>query len=294
MSVFDQSYGNIQVVIIDDCSSDNSVAIIEEIIRDKTNVLFLKNKLNRGNCISFNRALAYAKGDYLVDFSTDDILLPEFIEKQVKLLDSKPKQVGVVFSDAFLIDEEGKVLKTHYKRDKAGGLLENVPEGDVYGNILERYFINPPTVIVRKAVLDEIGGYDEGLAFEDFDLWVRCSRKYLFAFNDAVLVMKRLHKSGLALKMNKPILQETIYRVILKAKWMNISESENLALIARVKYEQRQCFFSGNKGLVKKYSVLLKEQKGHNFYTVLLSGLADIGSFFSPVYLWYKRIRYGK
>ena len=73
-SVFNQSYKNIEIIIIDDASSDNSVYLIENWLLDKPNILFLKNEENKGITTSFNKASKYAKGEFLIDFATDDIL----------------------------------------------------------------------------------------------------------------------------------------------------------------------------------------------------------------------------
>src|SRR6478736_1685750 len=76
-SVFDQTYSNIQVVVVDDCSGDESVSIIKEIIRNQSRkVQFLELKQNLGNCKAFNHGLGLLTGDFVIDFSTDAVMLP--------------------------------------------------------------------------------------------------------------------------------------------------------------------------------------------------------------------------
>ena len=89
MSVFQQTYSNIQVIIVDDCSTDGSVSIIKKIIsRYSHQIQFVALKQNVGNCKAFNQGLALATGEFVIDFSTDDLMLPDRIEKQVEFFNS--------------------------------------------------------------------------------------------------------------------------------------------------------------------------------------------------------------
>ena len=88
-SVLNQEYKNIEIIIIDDCSTDNSVPVIDEWLQKYPSILFIKNKTNLGNTKSFNKALEIAKGAYIIDFATDDILMPNCITQQIEKFSTK-------------------------------------------------------------------------------------------------------------------------------------------------------------------------------------------------------------
>lgn len=279
-SVIFQTYPSLELLIVDDASSDQSVARIQEFIAEvpqyalafsddllKTQraglrVEFIPNPQNLGNCRSFNQALKLARGKYLIDLAADDLLLDFRVAHQVEIFEQLDASYGVVFSNTLDIDPEGKALRYHYPIDNQGKSLRKIPSGDVYEEILRRYFISTPSMMIKKKVLDELGGYDENLSYEDFDFWVRASRKYKFYYQDEVTTQKRVlkksHSSGFSQKKNNPHLESTL-TVCHKAFQLNQTDSEHQALSRCVAYHLRQAFFTENFELVKQYHVLLKK-----------------------------------
>ena len=83
-SILDQTYKRVEVILIDDYSTDNSLNILTE-YSYKYNWELIVNVKNKGNCKSFNKGLARARGEFIIDFATDDILLPTRIEEQVNI-----------------------------------------------------------------------------------------------------------------------------------------------------------------------------------------------------------------
>lgn len=88
-SVFAQTYQPIQLIVVDDGSADNSAQVIEQMLRDHSDVLFLKHTHNQGYCASLNEALKHAKGEFIIDLSGDDVLLPQRVSSGVVELDRK-------------------------------------------------------------------------------------------------------------------------------------------------------------------------------------------------------------
>jgi len=130
---------------------------------------------------------------------------------------------------------------------------------------LSRYFICAPTMMIRKKVLDELNGYDEDLAYEDFDFWIRSSRKYKYCFSDQLLVKKRIVEGSLSTRQyirNSKILEST-FKVCLKAEKLNRNLAEDRALTRRVVYECRQALLSGNFGMALKFAWLLDRLPGY-------------------------------
>ena len=156
-------------------STDDSAARIQAFCQQHPAVRYRQNTVNTGLCSAFNQGLALTTGDFVIDLAADDILLPTRVARQVDRFLSLPLFYGVVFSNAALIDAAGQVTGYHFPLDAAGHAIVPVPSGDVFQAVLDRYFICTPTMMMRRSMLDALGGYDERLSFEDFDLWVRSS-----------------------------------------------------------------------------------------------------------------------
>lgn len=266
-SVLEQTYDNIQLIVADDASTDESAFVIREFVKQHSSydITCVFNEQNTGNCTLFNKALKLAKGQYVIDLSADDYLYKNCIEEQVKLFEQLPAEVGVVFSNVHLVDAKGMFIKSHYAVDTSGRSIESIPQGDVYCEVLRRYFISPVGMMMRKSILDELGGYDEILAYEDFDFWIRSSRLYKYVYLDKCLVAKRILPQSHSSKFESKHYHEmflTTLKVCQKAAWLNNTVQERDALLERIYYELRQAIKYNVKPAVKGYFLLLREQKG--------------------------------
>jgi glycosyltransferase involved in cell wall biosynthesis len=243
----------VEIIVVDDASTDQSVAVIKKVLSNipahdagSIQTIFLPENL--GNCKAFNRGLAVAQGKYVIDFATDDVMMPKRIEKQVNYFELLDAHYGVVFTEAAYIDKGGQHLSYHFQ-DKLSRLYpDKIPTGEVYADVLSTYFISSPTMMMRKQVLNELSGYDEQLAYEDFDFWVRSARHYKYAFLDECLT--KVRKSGHSLstglyRPGDPQLHST-YLVCQKAVRLNKTPEEQRALVKRIKFEIRQAVFSDN------------------------------------------------
>ena len=140
-SVIRQTYSNVQIIVVDDFSSDESRIIIERFTQQNSNIIYLPLPKNVGNCAAFNRGLELAKGEFVIDFSTDDVLLPDRIEKQVSHFLKLDSSFGVVFTDAEYIDSSGRKLRTHFDHLFKKRLIQKIPEGWIFRDVLKTYFI---------------------------------------------------------------------------------------------------------------------------------------------------------
>jgi glycosyltransferase involved in cell wall biosynthesis len=293
-SVLRQRYPNIQIIVVDDGSSDNSRSIIKEIAAENPAIEIVMTDRNLGNCKAFNLALPKVAGEFVVDFATDDVMMPERIAKQVDFFRTLDASYGVIFSDAIYIDENGNSIRNHFDYLKAKGLIREIPQGDVYKKLISTYFIPSPTMLVRKQVMDDLNGYDEQLSYEDFDFWIRSSRKFKYAFQDEKLTKIRKSRGSMSTgwyKQGDAQLHST-YLVCRKIFSMNRSVDENQALAVRLKYEIRQSVFSDNKKEAKLFFGLLSEigkVSAADRVMMYLTGLPFSLSFLRS---WYHRIRY--
>jgi glycosyltransferase involved in cell wall biosynthesis len=260
-SIFNQSYSNIEVIVIDDSSTDESCSVIESCIQGRS-VLFLKNEKNVGNCISFNRAYKYATGDYIIDFALDDIMYPTRIEKQVELFQQSSDNVGVIFTNVHIIGEAVSFIQTHYPKYHHRSNSSKIPVGDVFEALLSQYYINPVSMMSRREVFDKLNGYDEILAYEDFDFWIRSSRVFEYAYLPEVLSAKGSVTTSLSSQFyqtNRLAMFESTLKVCKKAWWLCRSKPEKNALIKRCRYEARQAYRYNYKNVVREYLEILKE-----------------------------------
>jgi glycosyltransferase involved in cell wall biosynthesis len=265
-SVLDQTYPNLEIIIVDDGSTDNSVSVIESVVGKKSSIAFLKHEIPKGNCRAFNEAFRLAKGKYIIDFATDDVLLTDRIELQVDFFENLDESYGVVFSNALYIDQTGAVIRDHYDYLLKRGLLKTIPQGDVYADVLSTYFIASPTMMIRKTVLDELDGYDENLAYEDFDFWVRASRNHKFGFMNKITtkIRRKINSMSTRLYQQGDLQLHSTYLVCRKAFQLNRNEREHDALVRRLRYEIRQSVFSENRREAQLFYELLKEMKRSN------------------------------
>ena len=234
-SVLTQTYPSVQLIVVDDASTDGSATLIKQVVAQHPTIEFLPLMQNLGNCKAFNKALALAKGEYLIDLAADDVLLPERIAHGVTMIGQAGDHYGVHFSDAAWIDEAGKHLYFHSDRFPH----TTIPQGDIYKELISRYFICPPTVMFTREVINSLGGYDESLTYEDFDFWIRSSRQFNYVYSPQVLVKKRLTSMAMANKQFKVLNRHsrTTYRVCKKIMELNRSRVEQRALNQRIYYE---------------------------------------------------------
>ena len=220
-SVRNQSYDNIQMIAVDDGSTDGSQDLLRKWQLQHSSLELLLLPKNIGYCAAFNKGYRLAQGEFIIDLSADDLLMSDRVKVGVKALTSS--EAGINFCDAYYIDSQSRQIRSHYHRDKQGKLLHPVPDGDLYRELLRRYFICAPTMMIKNEVLQALGGYDESLYYEDFDFWVRSSRSYLYKFTDKILVKKRVLPNSMSKSQytpNSPMLESTA-RVCEKAYQLN-------------------------------------------------------------------------
>ncbi|PZR29894.1 MAG: glycosyl transferase [Azospira oryzae] len=234
-SVLQQTYSAVQLIVVDDHSKDRSVCLINQFVKDNPFITFIRHADNKGSCSSFNEALKLAKGEFVVDLAADDVLLADRIQIGVNALQQSGNDYGVHFSDAEIISEQGICLGNHSDRFPH----DAIPQGDIYKELIKRYFICTPTLMFRKKILDELGGYDETLAFEDFDFLIRSSRRYKFVYSSVVLVKRRLVHNSMSQQQFKRSSDQrwSTLDVCKKIKSLNRSEEENRSLKIRLRYE---------------------------------------------------------
>jgi glycosyltransferase involved in cell wall biosynthesis len=285
-SVVNQTYSNVEFIIVDDFSTDKSREKILEFHKNNPFSQYIFNEKNVGNCISFNQALKISKGKYIIDLSTDDVLLTNRIDEQVKKFEESPK-IGVVCSDANYIDENSQYL------GNIRGKLK-FPIGNIYEDVLAaRSYIIPVTMMMRRTILEQLNGYDESLTYEDFDFWVRSSRVCEYGYVPQVLsyqrILKGSHSSKFLIK-NSPLVKSTV-KICQKAFLLNETESENKALAIRLRFQLFRCVFTENFEAGMLVLDLLDKTDGHNCKTFIGKILIQLRIPINPIFLQAMKLR---
>jgi glycosyltransferase involved in cell wall biosynthesis len=255
-SVVQQNYQPIELIIVDDCSTDNTKLVINNWLSTHPEVQFIVNEINKGNTKSFNNALKFAKGEYIIDLAADDLIVPNGIELQINAFqNSKFKNLGVVYGNAEIINEDGSFNSFYFPVNENGKVIAKRAIGDIYSSVLSTGdSICSVSALIKKSVFDFLEGYDETLDYEDLDSWIRASREYEFDFVDEVLVKKRTVTNSLGSNFykKKHKINKSTYKILRKALGLNRSKTEDLALQKRVHHEIIHSFKYRNLNLLIK------------------------------------------
>ena len=196
-SIRNQTYPNIELIIVDDCSTDDCVAIIENWLSTYNGQYkFIRHEVNKGVCATCNSGLANATGKYFSLIATDDLVLPEKITGQVQILEASDTAVAGIYSDAYLIDDNSMPLPGVFIDNHRSFVTR--PGGNIYEVLLQGNYIPAMTVLIKKQVFDDIGGFDENLAYDDYDMWLRIARKYQMLFSDFISCKYRIRPGSLS------------------------------------------------------------------------------------------------
>jgi glycosyltransferase involved in cell wall biosynthesis len=177
-SVLNQTHSDLEVLVVDDGSTDETAALIRHIAEADCRIRLLQ-KANGGLVSARNHGIAHASGEFIAPIDADDLWHPEKIRKQVELILRRGDHVGLVYAWARGIDEEDRVL------------FDVTPcsfRGNVYAPLLIRNFVGSGAPLVRRRCVDEVGGYDATLAgrgatcFEDLQFNLNIAERYEFDF----------------------------------------------------------------------------------------------------------------
>lgn len=228
-SIYNQTYTNLELFIIDDCSTDSSVEIIEgKILQAPIPVYFIRNEKNRGVCSSLNAAIKSARGKYYQMLGSDDIILPDKIEKQVTIFESLTEEYGLVFGKPYRMDTNGDYLKEDYYRSIQVEDSEIQKAG--FEELLLKNFISSTSHLIRMSSLKEVGLYDESLRVEDWDLWLRLVKQFKYYYTGEYDSVYRIVPSSLTNNsQNYASVYSTYCRTLLKHVGYSKTGNRNIA-----------------------------------------------------------------
>lgn len=166
--IVNQSYTNWEVIMCDDCSSDDTVQIAEQYIRKYTDkFILLRNEMNQGLNYTLNKCLECASGDYIARMDGDDVCDKNRFMREVEVLEDNP-DIAIVSTDMNFFDEKGVWGRTH---------TDKYPQKE---NFLKATPFCHAASMVRKNAYVDVGGYSVEphlLRVEDYHLWVKMYEK---------------------------------------------------------------------------------------------------------------------
>lgn len=225
-SIFNQTYKDIEIVLVDDCSKDNSQEVIASYLAEHPEIVYFRQETNHGAGAARNKALELAKGQYVAFLDADDVWYPEKIEKQINQL--KEKGGGFSFTAIEMIDGNDRIIKGKRK----------VKEEIDYKFLLSNTMIPTSGVLVDRCVKGDFrmhlrrGG-------QDYSTWLKLLRDGSKAYGiDEALVGYRIDGESLSSNKLKSI----------KQIWEIQTQDEGISKMAAAWHIIRWCWNS-----VKKY-----------------------------------------
>ena len=179
-SVLGQTYQNLECIIVDDASTDDTPDVINMLIKHDARIKYIRHKTNRFASASRNSGIGISNGAFVAFLDDDDEWLPKKLEKQMALMSSLPDSFGLVYCWMDYFDTKGQLVRQHQPL-LSGNVFQNVVTGNKIGGT--------PTLLVKRQFLDRAGWWDETLRIEDDDdLIARLCRCCLVDFVPEVLV----------------------------------------------------------------------------------------------------------
>ncbi len=212
-SVLKQDYKNLEVIVVDDCSKDNTSEVVEGYQDERLS--FYINETNQGLTKNWNNALLRAKGKYVMLLCADDVIYNNCISEEVKALEENPTATMVI-SNTHIVNSEDIITLKIKRLPKEG--LYNGKRLAKKSIRFKNYYGAPNGILFRRFITDRIGPFDENLKhIPDYDMWLRLSYEGDVYYIDKFLSAFRVHNVSNTNKLitsgRKEFAEEHVYMV---------------------------------------------------------------------------------
>ena len=253
-SLISQSYENLELLVIDDGSRDASfqrLLDLEPVCRKRFVRLHLEQKRNEGVARTLNRALSLARGEFVFHLASDDFIEPDLVARLVAAA-VQDSRIGLACADADFVDKQGKRIYLSpegrevdscapgaaptFMQHYAGRRTDFDYRRDFgqYWTFLRGNYI-PIGLLVRRQAQIEMGGYDTSYRAEDYDSWLKLSKRWRFHLIDEVLAHYRWHGSNSVIRLRNLVLRDSI-RLFLRER--SYCEAHELSALWREIFRQ--------------------------------------------------------
>lgn len=255
-SVLDQTFEDFELIVVDDGSTDNTKEVVDSFADPRVKYIYQEN---RGHSAANNVGILASKGEYVAILDADDVWLPQKLELQVKVLDSRP-DVAAVCSDIYIVDAQTGVITGRFWHNspRLGPFNPHMAAQKALRRLLSRgCFIHPSTALIRREVYNEVGLHDESLkTHEVWDMWVRVLLRFAVETIDMPLAKYRQHSANLSANWDQ--MYEDGVTVLNKATRTLPLAPDDLRVLKR---RLARHHFSYGSGLVVNDRITLGRQK---------------------------------
>lgn len=210
-SIFAQTYPNVEAVLVNDGSTDGSLALMRQYEEKSPDRVVVVDQPNGGIPNALNAGIRAMRGEYFCWLSSDDAFAPDKVEAQLGIFTEFP-DTGLVHTDFWQIDDHGNVLREIH-----------APVSDPYHLawiLFNINTVNGSTVMIPKTILAEVGVFDEALPHsQDYDLWLRIARRHPVRHITRPLIYYRIHAGQLTNIPGKNVEYEVVAFRRALANW---------------------------------------------------------------------------
>lgn len=194
-SVLNQTYERLELIIVDDCSSDESRAILTRYAENDQRVRYIFHKQNKGYAATLHDGVRETSGEFITTQDSDDIWNMHRLEKILEIFKTK-KEVSIIHHDADIIDTQGNLIKRSYC--SANDLSNEERSGNPFNLLLRENFVFG-CVVMRKKCLNICGFPDTRLDYAmDWYYWIKLSGEFVFYYLPESLVYYRIHERNMS------------------------------------------------------------------------------------------------
>ncbi len=179
-SVLESSYQNFELIVVDDCSTDNTASIVQSYANQDSRVFYYRNKENLGDYPNRNKAASYAKGEYIKYLDSDDYIYPHGLAVMVSAME-KYSEAGFGLSENGYEHSPHPLCLTPYQSYR-----ENFFERDLFGRA-------PSSSIIRTKAFNDVGGFTGKRQVGDHEMWLMMGRGYSLVTLPRDLAWNRVH-----------------------------------------------------------------------------------------------------
>ena len=184
-SVLGQTFGDFEVLLIDDASEDRTREVVAAFSDER--LRYLRQERRQGGAVARNTGIRSSRAEFVAFLDDDDEWVPRKLDAQIGLLDGN-REAGVVYSSYVTVERETGAPIARHPAEHRGDISRDLMHRNVVGGT--------SAVVVRRSCLETVGLFDEGLpSFQDYDLWIRLSRRFRFDFVEDDLMKYSVHGS---------------------------------------------------------------------------------------------------
>lgn len=216
-SVLEQTHRHLEVIVVDDGSTDGTADVVEDFARRDTRVHLLRGP-SRGVSAARNLAIARSRGTWIAPIDADDLWHPDKLTRQLDVMQASGPEVGVVYCWSAGIDEDDRVILPAWNDSTASGdVLRDIVVSGIAGN--------GSTPLIRRTCLDAVGGYDEETALgEDWKLYTALAGVCRFAVVPQHLTGYRLRDDSASMGFERMEASLETITAWIRRRWPELPE----------------------------------------------------------------------